>query len=89
MLSFDITPEWVAGQWSRITTRLSDLDLNGWRVPIAMGANPTDLAGSITYYFDPQRRLQRVIVHGYLTDPKELVHLATTRYGMQRIDRWL
>lgn len=85
LLRFDITPEWVTNQWSRVTTQLSDLDLNGWRVPIAMGSNPRNLAGSISYYFDTQRRVQRITVHGYLSDPTELVRLATTRYGMHRM----
>ena len=85
LLRFDITPEWVTNQWSRVTTRLSNLDLNGWRVPIAMGSHPQNLAGSITYYFDTQRRVQRINIHGYLSDATELVRLATTRYGMHRV----
>ncbi len=85
LLRFDITPEWVTNQWSRVTTRLSNLDLNGWRVPIAMGSTPQDLAGSITYYFDTQRRVQRINVHGYLSDPTALVRLVTTRYSMHRL----
>ncbi len=50
-----------------------------------MGSTPQDLAGSITYYFDTQRRVQRINVHGYLSDPTALVRLVTRRYSMQRM----
>ena len=85
LLSFEITQDWITSQWSRITTRLAELDLQGWRVPLARGSDPTDLAGSITYYFDKQRVVQRIVLHGYMANPAELVQLATTRYRMQPV----
>ena len=85
LLRFDITPQWVSANWARVSTRLADIDLQGWRVPMAMGHGPGDLAGSITYYFDPSQYVQRITVHGYTADPQGLVQLATQRFRMQRI----
>jgi hypothetical protein len=88
ILSFEVTPEWLTDNWSRVTTGLPELDLTGWRVPVAFGA-PYDLVGSATYYFDRQRRVQRILLHGFSTNPTELAQLATTRYQMQRIPNYL
>ena len=55
LLSFEITPDWITSQWARVSTRLSDLTLQGWRVPFAIGSRPDDLAGSLTYCFDRER----------------------------------
>ena len=85
LLSFDMTPEWISSNWSRVTTRLSDLDLQGWRVPIARGSGPQAFTGSTTYYFDLHRQVQRILLHGYTVDPSEVVNLATTRFRMHRI----
>ena len=50
-----------------------------------MGSSPEDFAGSITYCFDPQKHIQRIVLHGYLVDPTPLIQLVTTRYSMQRV----
>ena len=64
---------------------LRQLDLLGWRVPIALGSGNRAIAGSTTYYFDSHRQLQRILLHGYSADPAELILLAQTRFRMRRI----
>lgn len=88
VLSFEVTPEWLTDNWTRVTTGLPELDLTGWRVPVAF-ASPYDFAGSATYYFDRQKRVQRILLHGFSSNPAELAQLATTRYQMQRIPNYL
>lgn len=83
LLTFEVTPDWIGRNWSRVTTRLAELDLQGWRVPVSF--DQPSFIGSITYYFDQQRRVQRILVHGYTADATNMVQLATTRYGMQRV----
>lgn len=83
ILRFDITPNWVNTHFTRITTVLSDLRLEGLRVPIVTGTKTDDLAGTITYYFRHDHRLQRVCVHGFTGDPTRLVELMTNQYGMK------
>ena len=84
LLSFNVTPQWVSENWSRVTTRLAEVDLQGWRVPVSLEA-PFDLIGSTTYYFDRQRHLQRIILHGFTSNPQPIVEMAQSRYRMQRI----
>ncbi|MCG8651705.1 MAG: hypothetical protein MI861_17830 [Pirellulales bacterium] len=83
VLRFDITPEWVIGRFSRVSTVLADMRLEGLRVPVVTGTQADDLAGTLTYYFDQSHQLQRVTVHGFTGDPARMVQVLTTHYGLQ------
>lgn len=83
VLRFDITPQWVTSRFARVTTILSDLDLEGMRVPLVTGTRVDDIAGNITYYFRHDGKLQRVSLQGLTGDPTRLVRLMTDSYGMQ------
>lgn len=84
VMRFDISPEWVTQRFSRVTTVLADLKLEGLRVPIVTGTQVDDLAGTLTYYFDGAGKLQRVTMHGFTGDPNRLVGAMTRHYGMAR-----
>lgn len=64
VIRFDRTPSWVTQNWARVTTILADVELEGFRVPLVTGTELTDFAGSITYYFDKQHALQRIVLDG-------------------------
>ena len=83
MLRFDISPQWVTERFSRVTTVLADLQLDGLRVPLVTGTGADDLAGSISYYFDHSAHLQRVMLHGFTGDPNAVVSTMTEHYGLQ------
>ncbi len=83
VLRFDVNPNWVFGHFSRVTTVLADMHLDGLRIPIVTGTNPQDLAGTLTYYFDRQHTVQRITLHGFTGDPGRLVELMQRHYGMQ------
>lgn len=82
VLRFDISPEWVTSRFSRVGTVLADLSLEGLRVPVVTGTNAYDVAGTLTYYFDQKRKVQRVTVHGFTGDPRRLIDAMTTHYGL-------
>ena len=82
VLRFDISPRWVFDRFSRVSTVLSDLQLEGLRVPIVTGTQADDLAGTMTYYFDRGDKLQRVTIHGFTGEPDRLVKLLTENYGL-------
>lgn len=82
VLRFDITPRWVIDRFARVSTVLSDLNLEGLRVPIVTGTRADDLAGTLTYYFDRADQLQRVTVHGFTGQPEPMVNLLTQHYGL-------
>ncbi len=82
VLRFDIAPPWVIGRFPRVSTVLADMQLDGLRVPLVTGTSPADLAGTLTYYFDPYKRLQRVTIHGVTGDPDRFVAELQQLYQM-------
>ena len=84
VMRFDITPDWVIQRFSRVSTVLAELQMEGLRVPIVTGTRVDDLAGTLTYYFDRGDRLQRVTIHGFTGDPNRLVGAMTQHYGLTR-----
>ncbi len=82
VLRFDITPMWVSQHFARVTTVLADLQLDGLRVPLVTGTDPSDVAGTITYYFDHSGQMQRVNIHGFVGDPTEIMQTMQTHYRM-------
>lgn len=83
VLRFDITPQWIAQRWPRVTTVAAETGLEGLRVPLMTGTRLDDLAGTLTYYFDPHRQLQRLAFDGFTGDERRLVMLVTQYYGLQ------
>lgn len=84
LLRWDITREWVYRNWDRKSTGLAELGLFGVRAPIVTGTRMTDIAGTISYYFDNNGLLQKIRLHGTTADTTELVQIAASGYGMQR-----
>ena len=75
VLNMNVTQQWVSGRWSRVTTTLADTRYDGLRVPFVSGTRPTDVTGSLTYYFDRQQTLQRITFHGSTGDPQQVIEL--------------
>jgi hypothetical protein len=84
VLRFDINPDWVISGWPRVMTGLGQIQLKGYRVPLVTGTAEDDLAGSLTYYFDPYAQLQRIVFHGTTGNPQRLIALVTNRFGFAR-----
>ena len=82
---FDVRPAWVTSRWSRVSTVLSERQLQGLRVPLVTGTDLDDLAGSLTFYFDHQRQLRRLAFSGRTGEPRRLVALLTERFGFQTV----
>jgi hypothetical protein len=81
---WETTPAWVMSTWPRVTTHLAELDLQGYRMSLVTGTTETDVAGSLTYYFDPQQRLSRIIFNGTTGDARRLVTLMNQQHRFQR-----
>ena len=84
MLSFDVTVPWVTQHWPRVSSGLSELRLQGYRVPLVTGAGITDVAGSLTYYFDVSQQVQRITLRGTTGNPTTLVQLLGSRFHFTR-----
>ncbi|HEX4145971.1 MAG TPA: DUF6690 family protein [Pirellulales bacterium] len=84
VLRFDVTPTWIIERWPRVSTGLSELDLQGYRVALVTGTADSDLAGSLTYYFNKKNQVDRIIFHGTSGDPRALVAMVTSRYELKK-----
>jgi hypothetical protein len=84
LFRFDLTPESVAHRWARVTTGLSDMGLQGYRVPLVTGTAANDIAGSLTYYFDGQPRLRSITFLGSTGDPARLVNFLARHFGFRK-----
>ncbi|MHB0955969.1 MAG: DUF6690 family protein [Pirellulaceae bacterium] len=83
VLRFDITPQWIMDNWPHIATTRSEGGLDGLRVPLITGIRPEDVVGSLTYYFDKQRIVQRVALDGVTGDDRQLVAVVTQTFQLQ------
>ncbi|MCA9231835.1 MAG: hypothetical protein KDA57_14390 [Planctomycetales bacterium] len=83
-LRFDISKEWVYQRWARKSTALSELGLFGIRVALVTGTQLHDVAGSLTYLFGQDGRVQRISFRGYTGDTTQMVMLVTRSYGLQQ-----
>jgi hypothetical protein len=82
-LRMNISPVWVTTHWTRVTTVAGAPDEMGLRVAYTSGTKPTDIAGSLTYYFDQRHQLQRVTFAGMTGDESRVItHLMNT-FGLR------
>jgi hypothetical protein len=81
---FNVTPNWVMGQWPRVSTGMSQIQLVGYRVTLVTGTALDDIAGSLTYYFTPQQRLERITFQGTTGDARKLVAFLTGQFHFVR-----
>ncbi|MBI3463031.1 MAG: hypothetical protein HY000_08235, partial [Planctomycetes bacterium] len=85
ILNFSVTPAWIMDRWPRVSAALSELDLHGYRVVLVTGTEPSDVAGSLTYYFTPKQKLQRITLFGTTGDPGKLIAYLTTKHNFVRV----
>jgi hypothetical protein len=84
VLRFDMTPAMVMQRFPRVTTSLAEVQMDGMRVPFVSGSQPTDVAGSLSYYFDREQRVRRIQMVGTTGDPTLLVTLLTQYYQLKQ-----
>ncbi len=84
VLRFEISPQSVTSMFNRVSMVLADVNLDGMRVPLVTGTQSTDLAGTLTYYFDRYQRLQRLSLHGLTGDPNRLVSELQQLYDLRQ-----
>jgi hypothetical protein len=85
VLHFEVTPAWLTSRWPRVmNTRHQAGALQAYRVPLVTGPKETDLAGSLTYYFDADQRLERIEFSGRTGDARVLVEFLSQRHNFVR-----
>lgn len=84
LFRFDLTPRTITDRWNRVSTGLGDIRYQGYRVPLVTGTTPSDLAGSLTYYFDAQPKLRRITFLGTTGDPGRVIEFVSKQFGFRR-----
>lgn len=64
LFNFDVTPDWIEARWTCITV-VGPLTTRGYRVPLSTGPSPSDLVGSLTYYFNRHLELEKITFEGF------------------------
>ncbi len=82
-LRFDISPGWVTATFPRVTTVLSNVQMDGLRVPVVTGTSVTDFAGTADYYFDRNQQIRRIILQGACGDPSVVASMLLENYGLK------
>jgi hypothetical protein len=82
--NMNVTPEWIASRWPRVANGLGQINLQGYRVPLVTGTTNFDVAGSLTYYFNPLQQVQRITFQGTTGDPRNLIGILAQRFHLYR-----
>ena len=82
LLRFEITPEWIMQHWTRVSTVTEQPTLQGYRVPVVTGTQPFDLAGSLSYFFNDDQQLQRIVFHGTTGDARPLTQWVSQQHQL-------
>ncbi len=83
-LRFEVTAGWVLSRWPRVSSGVAELPLQGYRVPLVTGTAEADLAGALTYYFNPRQQVQRITFHGTTGSPQHLIQMLVAQYHFGR-----
>lgn len=81
---FDIVPRWIVGRWGTVNRTVTNSEFEAFRVPVVTGKEPSDLTGSLTYYFDANDVVQRIAFLGSTYDEKRLVEFMTSKYQLKK-----
>lgn len=84
VFTFDVSTAWVLSHWPRVSASLAELDLQGYRVPLLTGTSESDVAGSLTYYFNREQQVEKITFHGAAGDTRRFVGLMEQRFGFRR-----
>ncbi|MCE9548650.1 MAG: hypothetical protein K8T25_24500 [Planctomycetia bacterium] len=81
---FDITIDWIMTHWPVVSTLPPAGSLQGFRVPLLTGIGENDVAGSLTYYYGPDRRLRKIVFEGVSGNVDRLINEVAAPNGLAR-----
>lgn len=82
---FDIRPDWIMSRWGRVfSTPAAEEQFRSYRVPLVTGTADHDLAGSLTYFFDRDQKVQRITFIGHTGNTGPLVQLVERKFHLAR-----
>ncbi len=78
---FDVRPDDLVQRWPRVTAATAGIQLQGYRVPLVTGTREDDLAGAVTFYFNPRQEVQRITFRGTTGNANRLIQYLAAQFG--------
>ena len=85
LFRFDVTKQFITSRWDRVSTSPATEGLHGMRVALVTGTNSWDLHGSLTYWFDPGHRVQRITYRGWTGDANRLLQILGPQHQLKAL----
>jgi hypothetical protein len=82
-IRFDMTPMALTQRFAPVTTLAGYSQFDVYRIGLVTGSQPTDLAGTVTYYFDANKAVQRIQFFGNTGDPSMVIGMMVQFYRLQ------
>jgi len=82
-IRFDMTPTLLTQRFPQVTSLPPTSNLDGMRVAAVTGTQPTDIAGTLSYYFDANKAVQRIQFYGHTGDPSMIAGMMVQYYRLQ------
>src|SRR5207245_6262017 len=76
-------PDQIVHTWPMVNTATNQPTLKGYRVALVTGSGAESLAGSLTYYFNSDQSLQRIVFHGTTGEPRPLVQFVSQKFDFK------
>lgn len=83
VIRFDMTPMALTQRFAPVTTLAGYPQFDVYRIGLVTGSQPTDLVGSVTYYFDANKAVQRIQFFGNTGDPSMISGMMVQFYRLQ------
>jgi hypothetical protein len=78
-----MTPMALTQRFAPVTTLAGYSQFDVYRIGLVTGSQPTDLTGTVTYYFDANKSVQRIQFFGNTGDPSMVIGMMVQFYRLQ------
>lgn len=83
VIRFDMTPMALPQRFGQVTTLTGYAPFDVYRVALVSGTRPSDLVGTLTYFFNESKAVQRIQFNGTTGDPSMIAGMMVQYYGLR------
>jgi hypothetical protein len=83
VIRFDMTPMALPQRFGQVTTLTGYAPFDVYRVALVTGTGPSDLVGTLTYFFNESKAVQRIQFSGTTGDPSMIAGMMVQYYGLR------
>jgi hypothetical protein len=83
VIRFDMTPLALPQRFAQVTTMVGQPPFDVYRVALVTGTGPSDLVGTLTYFFNANQAVQRIQFVGTTGDPAMIAGMMVHYYSLR------